>query len=227
MNAKTFRELRDRLADPLLTALTIMLTILLFVVAPLQAAGVVAAHNFGIVFGLVLVAAVFIVSESWIAVASILLAVALILVATVFRLRQPSIIDIYLESSAWLITSLTLAVVVGRAVFAPGKINFHRVIGAVLLYLNIGVFFVALYGFAALLVHNAFTGLGPLEDNLTLAGNLIYFSFVTLTSVGYGDIVPLHPVVRGISNVEAIIGQLYPATLLARLVTLELEHRRH
>jgi hypothetical protein len=173
-----------------------------------------------------LVAAVFIVSESWIAVAAILLAVALIVVATVFRLRQPSIIDIHLESSAWLITSLTLAVVVGRAVFARGKINYHRVIGAVLLYLNIGVFFVALYGFAALLVHNAFTGLGPLEDNLAVAGNLIYFSFVTLTSVGYGDIVPLHPVVRGISNVEAIIGQLYPATLLARLVTLELEQRR-
>ena len=99
MKAKTFRELRDRLADPLLTALTIMLAILLFVIGPLQAAGVVAVQSFGIVFGLVLVAAVFIVSESWIAVAAILLAVALIVVATVIRLRQPSIIDIYLESS--------------------------------------------------------------------------------------------------------------------------------
>jgi hypothetical protein len=69
MKAKIFRELRDRLADPLLTALTVMLAILLFVIAPLQTSGVVAAHNFGIVFGLVLVAAVFIVSESWIAVA--------------------------------------------------------------------------------------------------------------------------------------------------------------
>jgi hypothetical protein len=55
---------------------------------------------------------------------------------------------------------------------------------------------------------------------------LIYFSFVTLTSVGYGDIAPLHPFTRGFANVEAIIGQLYPATLLARLVTLELEQRR-
>ena len=172
MKAKTFRELRDQLADPLLTALTIMLAILLFVIAPLQAGGIVAAHNFGIVFGLVLVAAVFIVSASWIAVVAILLAVALIVVATVFRLRQPSIIDIYLESSAWLITSLTLAVVVGRAVFARGKINYHRVIGGVLLYLNIGMFFVALYVFAALLVHNAFTGLGPLEDNLTVGASM-------------------------------------------------------
>jgi hypothetical protein len=48
---------------------------------------------------------------------------------------------------------------------------------------------------------------------------------VTLTSVGYGDIVPLHAYARSLANVEAIIGQLYAATLLARLVTLQLESR--
>jgi len=46
------------------------------------------------------------------------------------------------------------------------------------------------------------------------------------SSVGYGDITPLHPFARSLADIEAIIGQLYPATLLARLVTLELEHRR-
>jgi hypothetical protein len=55
--------------------------------------------------------------------------------------------------------------------------------------------------------------------------SILYFSFVTLTSVGYGDIVPVQPFVRALCNLEAIIGQLYPATLLARLVTLELEQR--
>jgi hypothetical protein len=221
----SFRRLRERLSDPLLTALTIMLAILLFVVGPLQAAGVAEAHHFGIAFGIVLVAAVFIVSDSWIAVAAILIAVVLIIVATVMRLRQSSVVDIYLDATAWMITGLTLSVVVARAVFAPGQVTFHRVIGAVLLYLNIGLIFVALYCFVALLQPNAFTGLGAIQDNLALAGNLIYFSFVTLTSVGYGDIVPLHPYARGLANVEAIIGQLYPATLLARLVTLELESR--
>jgi hypothetical protein len=49
---------------------------------------------------------------------------------------------------------------------------------------------------------------------------------VTLTSTGYGDIVPLHPLARSRCNLEAIIGQLFPATLLARLITLELEGRR-
>jgi hypothetical protein len=99
-------------------------------------------------------------------------------------------------------------------------VTFHRIIGAVLLYLVIGFTFVALYCFVALLEPNAFAGMKPLADNLAVASNFGYFSFVTLTSVGYGDIVPVHPFARGLANIEAIIGQLYPATLLARLVTL-------
>jgi hypothetical protein len=220
-----FRRLQERYSDPLLTALTIMLAVLLFVVGPLQAAGVASAHHFGIAFGLVLVVAVFIVSGSGVALAGILAAVAVIVVSTVLRLRHPSAVDIYLDAAAWLIAGVTLSIVVARAVFAPGKVTFHRIIGAVLLYLNIGLIFTALFCFVALRIPNAFTGLGPLQDNLAVAGNLIYFSFITLTSVGYGDIVPLHPYARSLANVEAIIGQLYPATLLARLVTLELENR--
>jgi voltage-gated potassium channel Kch len=57
-------------------------------------------------------------------------------------------------------------------------------------------------------------------------GRLLYFSLVTLTSVGYGDIVPLHPVAYSLVTLEALKGQLFPAILLARLVSLELEGRR-
>jgi hypothetical protein len=49
---------------------------------------------------------------------------------------------------------------------------------------------------------------------------LLYFSLSTLTTSGYGDIVPVHPFVRSLANLESVIGQLYPATFLARLVTL-------
>lgn len=218
--------MQQHLSDPLLTVLTIMLATFLFIIAPLQAAGVMAVHGFGIVFGLVLLAAVFIVSRSALAVGAIIVSIGLVVATTVMRLRHPSVVDIYLDAGAWLLTSITLAVVVGRAVFASGPINYHRVIGAVLLYLNIGLFFVALFCFVALLVPNAFNGFGPLQDNLSIAGNFIYFSFVTLTTVGYGDIVPVNPIARALCNVEAIIGQLYPATLLARLVTLEMENRK-
>ena len=52
---------------------------------------------------------------------------------------------------------------------------------------------------------------------------MVYFSFGTLTTAGSGDISPVHRIARSLSNVEAMIGQLYPATLLARIVTLEIE----
>jgi hypothetical protein len=223
MTAKRFHQIQERYGDPLLTALTVMLALLLFVVAPMQAAGVPGVHLFGIAFGLVLIAAVYIVSGSGLALAFVLAAEGLIVLATVLRHIRPSGFDIILDAAAWLIASITLGIVVSYAVFTRGKINYHRVIGAILLYLSIGLLFAALFCFVATFQANAFTGIGVLHDDLAVASNLIYFSFVTLTSVGYGDIVPLHPYARGLANVEAIIGQLYPATLLARLVTLELE----
>jgi hypothetical protein len=215
-----------RISDPLLTALTIMLSILLFVIGPMQAAGVVTGFHFGAFFGLVLIPAAFLVSTSRLAVGSILVAIMLIVAAGVLELSQSSTIDLYLDSAAWLIGGLTLSIVVARAVFAPGKITYHRIVGAVFLYLNIGLIFVALFGFEALLMPKAFTGLGSLQGTFAITGDLIYFSFVTLTTTGYGDIVPIHPYARSLTNVEAIIGQVYPATLLARLVTLQIADER-
>jgi hypothetical protein len=220
-----FRGLRERFHDPALTALTILLAFLIFVIGPLQAVGVLGAHHFAVVMALVTVAGIFIVSGSAVAVAALLVAIALVVIATVLRLRQPSVVDLFLDATAWTIAGLTLSFAVARAVFAPGPITLHRVVGAVLLYLVIGFTFTALFCFVALLEPNAFTGLQPLQDNLAVASNFGYFSFVTLTSVGYGDIVPVHPYARGLANVEAIIGQLYPAPLLARLVTLEIADR--
>ncbi len=225
MTKESFRRLQERFSDPLLTALTIMLALLLFVIAPLQASGLAVAHFFGILFTFVLVAAVFFVSGSPWAVAGTALALILSIVTSFLRAHHPSILDVYLEAASWLAAGLTLLIVVVRAVFAPGRITFHRVIGAILLYLDVGLIFAALYGFLALAKPDAFAGLPPMHDNLSVGTNVVYFSFVTLTSVGYGDITPVHPLARSLANIEAIIGQLYPATLLARLVTLELAHR--
>ena len=72
------RSQQVQLGDPILTALTIILAVLLFVVAPLQAAGVLPGNYVGAFFGLVLVPAAFMVSGSRIAVGSILVAIALL-----------------------------------------------------------------------------------------------------------------------------------------------------
>jgi len=54
---------------------------------------------------------------------------------------------------------------------------------------------------------------------------LLYFSLSALTTAGGSDIIAQHPLVRSLSSLEAVIGQLYPATLLARLVTLHASDR--
>ena len=111
--------------------------------------------------------------------------------------------------------------IVTQAVFRPGRITYHRIIGAILLYLLIAVAFAALFLLVGLTDHGAIKGI-TFEDDQSVAAALFYMSFVTLTSTGYGDIIPIHPFARSLCNIESVIGQLYPATLLARLVTLEM-----
>ena len=213
--------LKRRINDQLLIVMTILLSLLLFVLAPMEANGVISGTSFGLIFGLVLIPATVMVWGNRGAVAAILVALCFVFVAAI---RQGTLLDRYLDAVAWFIAGLTLSIVVARAVFARGKVTYHRIIGGVLLYLTIGLTFVALFGFLIIAEPNTFNI--PAYEGDFIVGKLIYFSFVTLTTIGYGDIVPLHPYARGVANVEAIIGQLYPATLLARLVTLELAVRR-
>jgi hypothetical protein len=220
-----FRELREQWSDPLLTTLTILLVVIMFVFAPLQAAGFWEFQALAFVFSLVLIGGALVLSGSPTATVVMLIAFGMNATAAVLRLHDRSIVDIYLVAGGWLMLGITLGIVAARAVFAPGRVTYHRIVGAVLLYLTIALIFVALFTFLGLLVPDAFKGIA-IEDSRALASSLIYFSFVTLTSTGYGEIVPVHPIARSLCNVESIIGQLYPATLLARLVTLEIEGSR-
>jgi len=220
----TMARLRERWSDPLLTALTGLLLVMLFVVAPLQALGIFIFQAFELALAIVLVVGVFVVSGSRAAVVAMLVALTMVTVGATLRLGSPSILDLNLFAGSWLIMGITLGWVVARATFAPGRVTYHRVMGAVLLYLTIAVAFAALFTFVGTLVPKAFFGMA-VEDSPALASQLIYFSFATLTTTGYGDIHPVHPLARSLCNLEAIFGQLYPATLLARLVTLEIAHR--
>jgi Ion channel len=217
-------DLQKEYSDRLLSVLTGLLLIMLFVVAPFHAAGIKMFEAFGAIVALVMVAGVLVISASPTATLVILAGFSLNVFVVISRLIGPSTYDLYLVAAAWFVIVCTLAVVVARTVFAQGRISFHRIVGAVLLYLLIALAFVSLFMLVGLLVPNAFSGL-VFEDNEKLASNLIYFSFVTLTSTGYGDIYPVHPIARSLCNLETIIGQLYPATLLARLVSLEIAGR--
>jgi voltage-gated potassium channel Kch len=110
-----------------------------------------------------------------------------------------------------------LACAVGINVFASGRSIADRVFGAVVLYLLIGL--IAAFVYAAIhgLNPDAFSKLPSGNDDIS---DWLYFSFVTLTTVGYGDITPVARSARGIAMLEALVGQLYPAIIIARFVSL-------
>jgi hypothetical protein len=208
--------------DRVLTGLTLLIVLDLFVVVPLGATHAISIRPISIALVLALVCGVLVVSQNIVPAVGIVVALLLLSAALVVRGRGGDVtIDICLEATGWLLVGLVIIWVVARAVFGPGRITYHRVIGTILLYLTIGVVFVALYTLVGALAPGSFTGL-KIHDRVSLPPDLVYFSFTTITTVGYGDIVPVHPFARSLSNLEAILGQLYPATVLARMVSLEL-----
>lgn len=210
----------DRWRDRVLTGLAILMAFHLFVVAPLETHQAFYLRPIGAVFVALLSTGLLILSRSFVPIIGIILVVALLAAALILRVHGAHpMLDVCLQATAWLLIALLIMWVVARAVYEPGRITYHRILGAVVLYLTIGLLFVALYTLVGALAPNAFNGLS-VAPRVSLPSDLVYFSFITLTTVGYGDIVPVHPIARSLANVEAIIGQLYPATLLARLVSL-------
>lgn len=215
------RHLRNERSDWLLTVLTGVLILLIFVFAPLQAIGIFAFHLFGIGLLLAAVGGMVVISNSLMALALMSIALASNIAVLLLRLYYPVPYHLHILAGAWLIISCTLGVVVMQAVFRQGRITYHRIIGAILLYLLIAVGFATLFLFVGLTYPGAIKGVA-FDDDQSVASALFYLSFVTLTSTGYGDIIPVHPLARSLCNIESVVGQLFPATLLARLVTLEM-----
>src|ERR1700676_1461501 len=194
---KAIGHARERLSEPLLTMLTIVMAALMFVIVPIHASGLLQTQTVGFGVMVIFIAGVVMLSGSLSAALAMGAALALGFTAWILHRSGPSTIDVYLDATAYIIVGFALALIVCRAVFGPGPVTYHRVIGAVLLYLTIAMIFAALYAFVGLFFPNAFKGL-PISDTPRLTANLIYFSFVTLTSTGYGDIVPVHPIARSL-----------------------------
>ena len=94
------------------------------------------------------------------AVITMLFGVAFGVAAGMVRDRDNAWLGMFLEAVAWITVGTALAYVVAQAVFAPGRITYHRIIGAVLFYLTIGQIFVGFYGVIALLAADSFPGWG-------------------------------------------------------------------
>ena len=117
---------------------------------------------------------------------------------------------------------LLFTLIVAARAYRSGPVTQHRILGAIAVLLLIGLVWAHAYELLHLVHPDAFSGaVGNAPGALTW----IYYSFVTLTTMGYGDITPVHPIARSLAIFEALAGQLYIAVTLARLMSLYVGER--
>jgi hypothetical protein len=112
----------------------------------------------------------------------------------------------------------------GRQVMKAGEVDANRIVGAICIYLLMGLIWALLFSFLAQSIPGAFNGLEQLPWFQNFA-NVSYYSFVTLTTLGYGDISPVAPIARYLVYMEAVVGVFYMAILVASLIGMGLNSR--
>jgi hypothetical protein len=209
-----------------LTALLVMLVITLFVVTPLASSAIIGSEIMLCFVAVLTITGVAAVSgRPAVVIVVMLLAVSGIVLDWLAHFEQRTSLRV-LDDLLRLAFVLTLAVVVTIQVFRPGSVTHHRVQGAICVYLLAGMSWAYAYEILLALDPAAL----HIPENFSTAsvrtGLMRYFSFVTLTTLGYGDILPVSPVARSLASSEALFGQLYPAVMIARLISFEILDRR-
>jgi len=199
---------------------------LVFLAAPLAAQGVAIARPVVETLVLAVLAIVVMLSHRRGAIVAILLGLAATLASLSFGTEWPPIAASMLRRAGSVVTFSALSWVLAHAVYAPGRITFRRLQGAVVVYLNLATIFASVFSLIWDLSPAAFANLPAPSGGPDELATMLYFSLTTLTTTGYGDIVPINPFARSMANLESIVGQFYLAITVARLVTLELEDRR-
>ena len=105
------------------------------------------------------------------------------------------------------------------------EITLNRLVGAVCVYLLLGTIWAVAYSLVDVVSPGSFTGFSP-QDGRGWNSEWLYFSFVTMTTLGYGDISPVSATARTLAYMQAVLGQFYLAILVAGLVSAYIAKRR-
>jgi len=213
--------------DIALTCLLVFLLMYIFFLYPLGQVGSFRPLTSGL-FSLILISGAIAVSGhsffktlvfSWAFLAFILLWAKHLFPHQIFIIAADYLAIFFLVLLVFLILSQALR---------EGETTTHRIMGGVAAYLILGLTWYLAYHLVALGFPEAFSvqGSPSSADRASLPSQLFYFSFVTLTSIGYGDIVAVHPVARMLVILEGVTGQLFPVILIARLVSLYVQSKR-
>ncbi len=122
------------------------------------------------------------------------------------------------STTAILIFLATVTAVAMKQIALDSKVSTNRIIGAICVYLMLGVIWALMYSLLDAAVPGSFSGIVEHSTTGAWDPDWVYFSFVTLTTLGYGDLLPLTLSARALAYFEAIVGQFYLAILVAGLV---------
>ena len=204
----------------LLVALLVLFLVSPFIV-PLRFGVVI----FEVIGALVLFAGTFAVSERTSSFVVAIALAAISIVANFLLIVWQNDWLILFSYSSVLVLLVLFSVDILRSVLRRGQVTADKICGALCVYLLAAYAWTFAYALMDLKEPESFNGLsGTARDHVSRVIQLRYFSFVTLTTVGYGDITPRSSVARTFANLEAVIGQIYLAVLVARLVSLHIVH---
>ncbi|MES9957741.1 MAG: potassium channel family protein [Sedimenticola sp.] len=210
-------------------ALLLVLTLMLMVY-PFWPRDILGLATLDVLLWGVLLASIYAVSHS-----QTLLRIALLLALPTFLADLAAFI---LTTSTWLLVSCLLDLafilfvtsVVIANVMKEERVGTDKIFGAICGYILLGLSWALIYGALELIYPGSFSGSvdpGPAEGpHFAAMDQFIYYSLVTLSTLGYGDITATTHAARSLSSTEAIVGQLYMAILVARLIGLHIIESR-
>jgi hypothetical protein len=207
-------------SDRGLAALLVFLVLYIFIIYPLFSTETGGGGAVSVFFSLILVAGV-VATSSHHAVRAGVVVLALISLAShwlnvVLGGRVDHMVS---AAAAVLFFGIQIWFLSARVFVSSGPVNHFHIMGAVAIYLLLGLMWSQAYLFMYLLSPDAFNFSPGTQAFEPPVAEMLYFSYITLTTLGFGDITAVHPFARSLVMMEGLIGQLYPAVVLARLVT--------
>lgn len=212
-------------ADLALQIMLVLLVLTLFVLVPLAGVGLIEGNGdlfAAAAFSGLGISGVFAVTRTRGARILGLIAMTAPIGLGWYDALMPGLQSGVLRAILTLIAILWMAYLTLQHVFRAGAITRARLQGAIAVYLLLAVAFGEAYWIVLQISPDAFHFPGALPTRGAGRASLFYFSLTTLTTLGYGDILPVRSVVRSLATMEGLIGQLYPAVLIGRLVSLQI-----
>lgn len=203
-----------------LTLVSISLGILVFIIFPLRQAGLAGRFFMDVVMVSLMISGTLVMNQSrlltGITVGIVILGACILWASRLY----PSALLFQVSSAFSVLVFLLYVRIVLLVMFREGPVTWSRIQGGICAYLLIGMAWSSAYTLIEHIHPWSFHFVSQPENLDDLVSKLIYFSFATLTTVGFGDVLAVTPFARSLAIAEAVVGQLFPAILIGALVAM-------